>query len=441
MTTGSKGDKLQTWSQIASYLQVSVRTAQLWARNRGLPVQHLAGTRTPVFAFTQELDAWLKAQSEDLVAAESEPAPSPELEGAAAIAPDQSAPVQHEYSTLRVAAAALLCGLLILAAAFSLHTVREVAKIKLDGSELIAQDSRGDELWRHHFDGGINHERYDPKITHGVYWVGDLDGDGHSEVLFPYFPEAVGVESTILYCFGRDGKIKWTYVNKKAVRDSRGEIAPNYIILAVQVLSKHDSSQKLVAVSSARITNEACQIAFLDGRGHVTAEYWHPGHLYLLASIGGGQSGEDRLLAAGTSNGELRATLVVLSPFRMKGMSTPSRVKDQKFRILDMPEAHEDLVILFPRTCIFRDEPYTMAQSLETNEHYTQVVVEMGPAANNTFPSVYFEFAPDFRIRRVYPSNAYSLEHLRLERAGMLNHPSEKDVEMLTNGVEYRWNQ
>jgi len=50
---------LQSWEEIARYLQSGVRTVQRWEITAGLPVRHLAdGGRGPVFAFPDELNQW-----------------------------------------------------------------------------------------------------------------------------------------------------------------------------------------------------------------------------------------------------------------------------------------------------------------------------------------------------------------------------------------------
>ena len=50
---------LQSWEEIAHYLQGSVRTVQRWERAAALPVHHLRDSgRGPVFAFRNELDQW-----------------------------------------------------------------------------------------------------------------------------------------------------------------------------------------------------------------------------------------------------------------------------------------------------------------------------------------------------------------------------------------------
>ena len=54
---------LNSWKDIANYLQVSVRTAQLWEAQRGLPIRRVPGGRGVVWADPVELDAWRKSSS------------------------------------------------------------------------------------------------------------------------------------------------------------------------------------------------------------------------------------------------------------------------------------------------------------------------------------------------------------------------------------------
>jgi hypothetical protein len=441
----SRDGKLQTWSQIASYLQVSVRTAQLWASHRSLPVHHMAGERTPVFAFKEELEAWLEKTREELPAAVSiAPADEdPDSSSGANATPAGAVPAPPAsqansiLSPGRIILVVLALGGVLLGIGLWRWNLRDIATVRIDGTELIARGTDGHELWRHLFQNGLRYELYKPGDLARTYWVGDLDGDRHAEVLFEYYSNSNESESTPLYCFGRNGNLKWSYVNRRTVRDSGGEIVPVYGIEAFHVLPSLDGRGKLVAVASSRMTDQACQVALLDSAGRLLAEYWHPGHLYLLDTIGGNGPGKARLLAAGVNDGEHRATLVVLNPYTMRGASTPSRMADQRFHILDMREAHEELVILFPRSCLDRDEPKTMVGDLEVSAQDVLVRVAMGHHAD--LPrSVYFEFTPDFRLKRTFPSTEYWQEHNRLEREGKLDHSWHKDMEMLAEGVEYR---
>lgn len=54
-------DRLHSWKEIAEYLHCDVRTAIRWEVQRGLPVHRLpGGRRQGVFAYRQELEAWLR---------------------------------------------------------------------------------------------------------------------------------------------------------------------------------------------------------------------------------------------------------------------------------------------------------------------------------------------------------------------------------------------
>jgi hypothetical protein len=55
-----KADMLNSWKEIASYLDRGVRTVQRWERDSRLPVHRLNANKVgPVFAFPSELDLWL----------------------------------------------------------------------------------------------------------------------------------------------------------------------------------------------------------------------------------------------------------------------------------------------------------------------------------------------------------------------------------------------
>src|SRR5262245_16177305 len=52
---------LSSWKEVASYLGVSVRTAQMWEADRGLPVNRLPGRRGLIWADKTDLDNWRKS--------------------------------------------------------------------------------------------------------------------------------------------------------------------------------------------------------------------------------------------------------------------------------------------------------------------------------------------------------------------------------------------
>jgi phage terminase Nu1 subunit (DNA packaging protein) len=63
---------LNSWKEIASYLGRGVRTVQRWEESLHLPVRRVGESdRSPVFAFSNELDFWLYSRGAHL---ESDPA-------------------------------------------------------------------------------------------------------------------------------------------------------------------------------------------------------------------------------------------------------------------------------------------------------------------------------------------------------------------------------
>ena len=57
------GEKpLQSWKEIAAYLEREPRTARRWEATQGLPVRrHGHSSRASVYAYPSELDAWRAA--------------------------------------------------------------------------------------------------------------------------------------------------------------------------------------------------------------------------------------------------------------------------------------------------------------------------------------------------------------------------------------------
>ena len=54
---------LDSWKEIASYLQRTVSTVKRWEKKEGLPVhRHLHNKQGTVYAYRSELDTWLEAR-------------------------------------------------------------------------------------------------------------------------------------------------------------------------------------------------------------------------------------------------------------------------------------------------------------------------------------------------------------------------------------------
>jgi len=60
----SNSERLDSWKEIAAYLNHDVRTTMRWEKNRGLPVHRIpGGQRQAVFAYRTEISQWLEGMS------------------------------------------------------------------------------------------------------------------------------------------------------------------------------------------------------------------------------------------------------------------------------------------------------------------------------------------------------------------------------------------
>lgn len=70
--------KLDSWKEIAAFLDRQVRTVQRWERSEGLPVRrHEHASKSSVYAYASELERWLKNRQPKNVAAPQRQSPQP----------------------------------------------------------------------------------------------------------------------------------------------------------------------------------------------------------------------------------------------------------------------------------------------------------------------------------------------------------------------------
>ena len=73
--------ELNSWKEIATYLDVSVRTAQMWEAQRGLPVRRMPGPRGRVSSTTEELEQWKLSGTGPAIPVMAETVAAPEAAG------------------------------------------------------------------------------------------------------------------------------------------------------------------------------------------------------------------------------------------------------------------------------------------------------------------------------------------------------------------------
>ncbi len=103
-------DRLDSWKEIASYLNRDVTTVQRWEKREGMPVhRHLHDSVGSVYASRVELDAWARSRKPPAAPANGHNGSSPNLlalppDSATSTSPTgwtlypcQGAPIQRRY--------------------------------------------------------------------------------------------------------------------------------------------------------------------------------------------------------------------------------------------------------------------------------------------------------------------------------------------------------
>ena len=220
---------------------------------------------------------------------------------------------------------------------------------RLDGSTLTIMNSEGKELWKKAFADGFSTDPY--YYGQGLatrIWFGDLEGQGHTSVLFLYLPaDSPQTHSSTLICYSDRGEEKWRWTPGRDLPELHGTPA-TYWTVALKVLKPVNGQLARIVTSSWHQPWWPNQIAILNSDGKTLSEYWHSGHLeYLtLADLDG--DGREEIVATGISNGYRQATLIVLDPDHVFGASTETARPE--LQIHGIGAAQERLRLLFPRS-------------------------------------------------------------------------------------------
>lgn len=291
------------------------------------------------------------------------------------------------------------------------------AGYSLEVSTLIVTDAQGREVWRHQFPSRIAKGWYEGLSSVRRCTFGDIDQDGGVETLFVYVPLDFGSVGTTLYCFDKDGTIKWEFVPGRTIRIGDREYLPPYFTSNVQIIPIGKESPRIL-VSSNHYAHNPNQIAMLDATGKLISEYWHAGHLLSIAHADLNDDGVDELLLGGVNNGYGQATMIIFDPRRVSGAS-----RQPQRQILGLPSGTEKAVVLFPKSCLSHNAPYNRVFELRvTRERRIMVAVVEGVAEDDNPGEMIYEFDFKLTVISARPDSHLQEHHRVLEEKGTVDH-------------------
>jgi len=409
----SAPDRIESWKEIARHFEVNVRTVQLWEQVRGLPVHRYPGPRGRVTALKSELDAWAAGKS----AGVSPPEPSP-------------APPRLRKSWRWTPVVVGLGALLWFGA--SSREKPPLADCRLEGRTLIALDSQNREAWRYDLGHPISNEAIKHLGDDAKPWIGDLDGDGSTELLFLDPQSSQTSRLDRLLCLSRSGRLLWEFTPGRKVNTRKEQFDPPFRAQDFRTVRLGPGKGLAVIFISIHELYSPLQAVLLSPQGKVLTQYWHSGHVRELAVGDMDGDGRDEIYLSGVSNSYKAPTLVVLDPLTMAGAS---REENPDYQFQGFPPPHEIARILLPVSRPARGlSEFGVATRIRLLESAVAVDVSEAPwmeaRAMNGLLTI-FHFSPALELTQVAVGDNYDVGLRQAGRPG--EHLTSKDLDDLRN--------
>jgi hypothetical protein len=313
---------------------------------------------------------------------------------------------------------------------------RQPRSARLDGSTLTIMNAEGKELWRKSFPDGLSTDWYYEMgigtsngfstVWYGKgggtrIWFGDLEGKGHTSILFSYLPpSSQQLHSSTLICYSDRGQEKWRWTPGRELPELAGS-PPTFRTVSLRVLKATDKRPPLIVVANIHDTWWPGQIAIVDSNGKTVSEYWHSGGLssMVLGDLDG--DGREEIIATGVANGyNHQATLVVLDPDRVSGASTEVQ---PEFQIHGMGVAQERLRLLFPRSDL-NQALFQFNVATDPTVEHGSLRLTVSECITPLGCRIWYEFDKNFHLIAAYAgSDEFRSAHARFYQSGKDAHP------------------
>jgi hypothetical protein len=401
----SKDNLLRSWKEIAAYLGCDVRTCHRWEHDRGMPVHRAEGgeTKSPVFAYKNELDAWF---------GETFTSSNARGEG-----------LGNVRRWLKWAAGGTT--VLVLAGAFLLfqgtRVRRQPADFAIDGSFFVILDKQKRELGR--FDTGFDdllpesyfrtHFQALSRVDGNPFpciVIKDINGDGDKEVLLtsPRASQTTGV--SLLYCLDRKATEIWHFEAGQELKCGDKTFSPDYRIPGFICHDMDGDGRPETLVFAYQDPDWPCQMAILDASGRKVGEYWNAGYLKCPAFADINGDGREELIIVGVNNEYKGGCLAVFDPRRISGASP----QNGKYACREFSPGSEIYYVTVPYADVSEAMGFVV-------EGFNYVFITKNSRISATYgASLFYEFDFGLACTQVYTGHMYEYVHGQLVKAGKL---------------------
>ncbi len=360
--------RLNGWSDVARHVGKSIRTAQRWEKDLGLPVHRIT---TPngdlVYAFRTEVDAWArnrdtKATGEQTSEAGQQVPPQGAMRVAA---PALSRPRRELLIGVGIGAAG--CAIL-----FALHlfgalpfidkhpesgpTSRHVASSgagpagwDVVNGRLRIFDANSEQLWEYVFPFALDERAYvkdDSNSTPLVAMV-DLENDGGKEVLF--VAQGKDNADSGLFCFDANGAIRFLVRPRHRARFGGIEYPTPFDVERFFLTPEPNRYYTIWLVASDHDWFPSVLLK-LTHTGDAIAEYWNDGQIDFVRDA---RFGSRRVLLVAGRNNEYRGPSLAVLDYDAPAGSAPA--DDPRYRCANCAPQFPIAAIVVPFASIWSE--------------------------------------------------------------------------------------
>lgn len=336
MSAGGERTRLSGWKEIANYLDVTVRTAQLWERNQGLPVHRLSGgARARVHAYTDELEMWLQGRSEP---------------------PSKEANAQERDAgalSARVGLLIVISATVVVLGAAALWSLGRQAPIpvncELERESILVRGADGQIIWQRRPEG-VEFVTMQAKSREGCRVV-DIDGDGRPEVLAQVENKGRSTQPSGLMVFEGTGEVRWFRAHGRELRRGDRVFPQHYLGYWTR---RVELAKKIWLISCAtHVPFYPTEVALLDpATGEAAQVYYHPGYLHDARVTSLDEDEDPELLLTGINNPGPGIGFPVLLALDLPFAAPVNRQPGESINIFGLAGPTELFYYVIPRLAI-----------------------------------------------------------------------------------------
>jgi hypothetical protein len=350
--------RLDSWKDIAAYLGRDVRTAIRWEKDKGLPVRRVpGGQRQAVFAYTAELDAWLRQEELGTAPQGLKPDSFEASSGTAEAVPfprsifpvNSGGPKLRYYALLGVVVAAAF-----LFARFGFHSRTASSnfpvRVGFTLNAVQAFDSANQLLWTHGFTGLLDPAALnDVRPLSDFAYIDDFRGKGDRELLviapFRASPNVQDAARSEVDLFSSRGERLWSYVPEGRFQFGKHEIDGPWMGTAFFVSSSAGKKQIWLAAGQT-VWGNSFVVNLDPSTGKATLRFVNTGVIHVLNELKTPQG--NFLLVGGFNNEPDTGSLAVID--EAKAFAASPQTEGTRHKCVSCPAGDVDYYFEFPRS-------------------------------------------------------------------------------------------